>query len=78
MFSTSASLSIHPPITTIALSSTAATATKHLADDDDPTLLHESSELSYILISPVDVPSLLFHPPTITGGDEPGTKAVCE
>ena len=67
---------VHPPITTIALSSTTTTATQDLADDSDPTLLHEWSELSYILISTVDVLSFGSHPPTITGGDEPGTKAV--
>ena len=61
-----------------ALLSTAATAIPDLVDDNDPTLLHEWSELSYILISAVDVLSLLFHPPTITGRDEPGTKAVRE
>ena len=47
-----------------------------LANDNDPILLHEWSELSYILISAVDVLSLWFHPPTITGGDEPETKAI--
>ena len=70
--------SVCPPMTMMALLWTAATPTAHLGDDNDPIFFYEWSELSYILISAVNLLSLPFHPPTITGGDELGTKAVNE
>ena len=56
----------HPPITTIALLSTAATAAKHLAEDNDPTLLYMSGQSCHTscVISAVDVYFITVIPST--------------
>ena len=62
-------------MTTIALSQTAATATEDLADGNDLIFFREFSN---ILISAVGIIPVVSCPPTITGGDELGTRAVCQ
>ena len=66
---------VYPPIAMMALSFIAAMATCDLPDDNDAIFLHDPVESLYTLIVAVAVPSML-RPPTITGGEEQGTKVV--